>query len=138
MARLTDMLGSTEETTKTVETGDAATHLVEALEVLIEMIKENALTENEIEVLDETIDLITESVDVEELTEKKMSAKAKMAARQYRLKNKARLAVIAKKKKACMAKIAGKTDKLACGSDGRPHRIDRARSKAARMGAKSR
>lgn len=137
MARLTDMLDT--ETATTVETPETeATHLVEALQVLIDMINEGALTAEEVGVLDSTVDFITESVDTETLTERKMSPKALMAARKYRLKNKARLAIIAKKKAACMAKIAGKTDTMACGSNGRPHKIDRARAKAARMGAKSR
>lgn len=133
MARLTDMLGKEESMVSEVEHTNP---LAEALQVLIDMINENALTADEIEVLDDAITFVTEAE--EELTEKKMSAQAKMAARKYRLKNRAKLALIAKKKKACMARIAGKTDTLACGSDGRPHRIDKARAKAARLGAKSR
>ena len=136
MARLTDMLGTKEESTVEVTTEETTNHLAEALQVLIDMINENALTADEIEVLEDAITFVTETE--EELTEKKMTQQAKMAARKYRLKNKGKLALIAKKKKACMAKIAGKTDKLACGSDGRPHVIDKARSKAARLGAKSR
>lgn len=139
MARLTDMLATTD-----VETNEEITEntLVQALEVLIEMVKENALTAEELDMIDTTVDYITESVSTEieedeELTEKKMSPKEKMQAKKYRLKNKAKLALIAKKKKACMAKIAGKTG-MSCDSKGRPRKIDKARSRAARMGAKSR
>ena len=67
-----------------------------------------------------------------------MSAKAKMAARKYRKKNRAKLAMIAKKKKRCLVKIAGKTDKLSCNSKGQIKRIDKKRSRAAKRGAKSR
>ena len=45
---------------------------------------------------------------------------------------------IAKLKKRCKSKIAGKEDKLSCNSKGLVKRIDKARSKAARIGARSR
>jgi hypothetical protein len=67
-----------------------------------------------------------------------MSAAAKMKARKYRKKNRTKLKMIAKKKKRCMVKIAGKTDKFACNSKGQVKKIDKARSRAAKRGARSR
>jgi len=74
------------------------------------------------------------------LVEKKMSANELKVARRYRFKNRAKLARIATKKKDCMDKIReeGKQDKLSCGSDGRRHPIDKQRSRAAKLGARSR
>lgn len=117
--------------------------LIEALETLIEMVEQDVLTSDEIEILDEAVDFISEDFNgedeiEEELTEKRMSAKAKMAARRYRKKNRARLKIIAKKKKRCMTKIAGKTDKLTCNSKGRIKRKNKKRSRAAKRGARSR
>jgi hypothetical protein len=139
MARLTDMIEK-DELTEGAEV-DAREALIEALETLIEMVEDNALNLDEIEVLDEAISFIAEDFEdsvEEELTEKKMSPAAKMKAKKYRMKNKGKLKMIAKKKKRCMVKIAGKTDKMACGSDGRVHRIDKARARAAARGARSR
>ena len=114
--------------------------LTESINMLIGMIKDKSLNTDEMGVIDETINNIvkTPDADNEQLYEKRMSQKAKLAARRYRLKNKAKLAMIAKKKKRCQEKIAGKEDKFACGVDGRPHLIDKKRSRASRMGAKSR
>ena len=141
MARLTDMVEQEEVvTTEEVEytTKDA---LIEALETLIEMVEEDILSEDEVEVLDEAVDFITEDFDgedvEEELTEKKMSAKAKAKARKYRQKNRMKLKKIAKLKKKCMVKIAGK-EGMTCNSKGQVKRIDKARSKAAKRGARSR
>jgi len=139
MASLNDMV-NTEEVETNSSLNDS---LVEALETLIEMVEEGALTADEIEVLDEAVDFISEDFDgeedmEEELSEKKMSSAAKMKARKYRKKNRTKLKMIAKKKKRCLVKIAGKTDKLACDSKGRPHRIDKKRSRAAKRGARSR
>lgn len=138
MARLTDMVEKEEVTVETEMTTKEA--LIEALTTLIEMVEEDALTSDEIEVLDEAIDFVSVDFDdmEEDLMEKKMSAKAKMAARKYRQKNKMKLAKISKIKKKCMAKIAGKEDKMTCNSKGQVKRIDKARSKAAKLGAKSR
>lgn len=141
MASLTNMIknGVTDANTATNSTKEA---LIEALETLIEMVKEEVLTADETEVLDEAVDFISEDFDEieyeEELTEKRMSAKAKMAARRYRKKNRAKLKRIAKLKKRCMSKIAGKTDKMTCNSKGQIKRIDKARSRAAKRGARSR
>lgn len=134
MARLNDMI---ENDTGLMSTKEA---LIEALETLIEMVTEDVLTVDELEVLDEAIDFVsTDFGDSEEdLMEKRMSSKDKMAARKYRLKNKTKLLKIAKLKKRCKAKIAGKEDKLSCNSKGLVKRIDKARSKAARIGARSR
>lgn len=141
MARLTDLVEST-EVELTEEIIDVKENLIEALETLIEMAEEDAIDLDEMEILDDAIDFIAEGlddeIDEEELTEKRMSAKAKMAARRYRLKNRAKLKMIAKKKKRCMAKIAGKTDKLTCNSKGQVKRIDKKRSRAAKRGARSR
>lgn len=145
MAKLTDMV-NTEVETEVLETEELEVSLkeslVEALETLIDMVEDGVLSEDEIEVLDEAVEFITEDFDSEdaeeELNEKRMSAKAKMAARKYRKKNRAKLAMIAKKKKRCLVKIAGKTDKLSCNSKGQIKRIDKKRSRAAKRGAKSR
>lgn len=134
MARLNDMM---ENDMSVMSTKEA---LIEALETLIEMVTEDVLTVDELEVLDEAIDFVsTDFGDSEEdLMEKRMSSKEKMAARKYRLKNKTKLLKIAKLKKRCKSKIAGKEDKLSCNSKGLVKRIDKARSKAARIGARSR
>jgi len=101
---------------------DSNEELVEALHTLIEMIEENALNEDELEVLDSTIDFLSEDFDMDEedLTEakklKKMSAKAKMAARKYRMKNKAKLKMAAKKRKLKDKKL--KKKKEACKKKG--------------------
>ena len=145
MANLSSMVKTKVEvtdTTEVVETETMKETLIEALETLIEMVEEGALTADELEVLDEAVEFITEDFDgevvEEELTEKRMSAAAKMKARKYRKKNRAKLTMIAKKKKRCLVKIAGKTDKLSCNSKGQAKRIDKARSKAAKRGARSR
>ena len=156
MARLSDLVNnriSTKEVfeSETVETTEVVKEtLVEALETLIEMVKEDELTEDELQMLEDTVEFITKNSDdveedseeedseEEELTEKRMSAKAKMYARKYRLKNRAKLKMIAKKKKKCLVKIAGKTDKLTCNSKGQIKRIDKKRSRAAKIGARSR
>lgn len=128
MARLQDLI-------KETPTTDLKESLVYALETLIEMVKDNALTTDELNVLDEAVEFIANSE--EELTEKKMSAKALMQARKYRLKNKGKLAMIAKRKARCAVKIAGK-EGFACNSMGMPHKVDKARSKASMKGARSR
>lgn len=132
MARLQDLISNK---TTTATTTDLKESLVYALETLIEMVKDNALTTDEVKVLDEAVEFIANSE--EELSEKKMSAKALMHARQYRLKNKGKLAMIAKRKARCAAKIAGK-EGFACNSMGMPHKVDKARSKASMKGARSR
>ena len=134
MARLNDMIENDMDLMSTKEA------LIEALETLIEMVTEDVLTVDELEVLDEAIDFVsTDFGDSEEdLMEKRMSSKEKMAAKKYRLKNKTKLLKIAKLKKRCKRKIAGKEDKLSCNSKGLVKRIDKARSKAARIGARSR
>lgn len=134
MARLNDMI---ENDTGLMSTKEA---LIEALETLIEMVTEDVLTVDELEVLDEAIDFVsTDFGDSEEdLMEKRMSSKEKMAAKKYRLKNKTKLLKIAKLKKRCKSKIAGKEDKFSCNSKGLVRRIDKARSRAARIGARSR
>jgi len=140
MASLTNMVNkeTVVETNEEFTTKDA---LIEALETLIEMVEEDVLSEDELEVLDEAVDFITEDFDgedvEEELTEKRMSPKAKAAARKYRQKNRMKLKKIAKLKKKCMVKIAGK-ENMSCNSKGQIKRIDKARSKAAKRGAKSR
>lgn len=140
MASLSKMVNkeTVVETTSEYTTKDA---LIEALETLIEMVEEDVLSENELSVLDDTIEFITEDFDgedvEEELTEKKMSPKAEMAARKYRQKNRIKLKKIAGLKKKCMVKIAGK-ENMTCNSKGQVKRIDKARSKAAMRGAKSR
>lgn len=134
MARLNDMMKNDMGLMSTKEA------LIEALETLIEMVTEDVLTVDELEVLDEAIDFVsTDFGDSEEdLMEKRMSSKEKMAAKKYRLKNKTKLLKIAKLKKRCMSKITGKEDKLSCNSKGLVKRIDKSRSKAARIGARSR
>lgn len=139
MARLSDLINqSTDSVTTTETTNDT---LVEALHILIEMVTEGALTDEELSNLDETITFITESVvnGDEELNEKRMSAKALLQSRKYRLKNKSKLAMIARKKANCEAKLKldGKAG-YSCNSKGMIHKVDRSRSKAARMGARSR
>lgn len=134
MARLNDMM---ENDMGLMSTKEA---LIEALETLIEMVTEDVLTVDELEVLDEAIDFVsTDFGDSEEdLMEKRMSAKDKMDAKKYRLKNKTKLLKIAKLKKRCKSKIDGKEDKFSCNSKGLVRRIDKARSRAARIGARSR
>jgi len=125
MARLNDMVDYESELMEEVNTdgGENNEELVEALYTLIEMIEENALNEDELEVLDSTIDFLSEDFDMDEeedLTEakklKKMSAKAKMAARKYRMKNKAKLKMAAKKRKLKDKKL--KKKKEACKKKG--------------------
>lgn len=130
MARLIDMVKNMNsvEMTKTEK-------LVEALKMLIEMAEEEALNESDVELLETFFNEIIDGE--EELSEKRMSAKALMAARRYRLKNKGKLAIIARKKATCAARIEDK-EGYACDSKGVPHKVDRARSKAAKLGARSR
>ncbi len=133
MARLNNMMDINVSADTTKET------LIEALETLIEMVQEDVLDDDEVEVLDKVINFIAEDLDGEEaLNEKRMSSAAKMQAKKYRLKNKAKLNIIAKKKKKCSVKIIGKEDKLACNSKGQVKRIDKARSRASKKGARSR
>lgn len=139
MARLSDLINqSTDSVTTTETTNDT---LVEALHILIEMVTEGALTDEELSNLDETITFITESVvnGDEELNEKRMSAKALLQSRKYRLKNKSKLAMIARKKANCQAKLKldGKAG-YSCNAKGQIHKVDRSRSKSARIGARSR
>lgn len=132
MARLQDLIKNTTTEDTTVDLKES---LVEALETLIAMVKDDALTADELTVIDEAVEFIANSE--EELSEKKMSAKALMNARKYRLKNKGKLAMIAKRKARCAVKIAGK-EGFACNSMGMPHKVDKARSKASMKGARSR
>jgi hypothetical protein len=137
MPRLLDMLNlsNSPESQNTPQ-------LEEALGMLIEMVKENALKKNEMALLESTVDALIESIqqNTQALVEKKMSANELKVARRYRLKNRAKLARIAAKKKVCMDKLReeGKQDKFSCGSDGRRHPIDKQRSRAAKLGARSR
>ena len=137
MAKLTDMLDNDTliEESDEMDTKEA---LIEALETLIEMVEEDALNEDEIETLDETIEFISEDFGddfeetLSEATLKKMSAKKLMAARRYRMKNKAKLARAAKKRailnkrykaaiKRCKEKIKGKSG-LGCSTKGKIYR----------------
>lgn len=115
--------------------------LIEALKTLIEMVKEDALIEDELEILDDAIDFISEDFeDAEDFDEQldeaqklnKMSAKDKAKARKYRMKNKGKLKIQSKKRKmklkkfgakrkACAIKIAGK-EGYACNSKGKIYR----------------
>lgn len=142
MARLADLInqnGGVKNTSSVISKDSENNTLVEALTILIEMVSEGALTDEELTNLNETISFITESVveGEEELNEKRMSAKALIKARKYRLKNKSKLAMVARKKANCEAKLAGKPG-YSCNSKGQVHKIDRSRSKSARMGARSR
>ena len=140
MPRLLDMLNlsNSPESQNKVTTPQ----LEEALGMLIEMVKENALKKNEMALLESTVDELIESMhqNTQALVEKKMSANELRVARRSRFKNRAKLARIAAKKRVCMKKIReeGKQDKLSCGSDGRRHPIDKQRSRAAKLGARSR
>lgn len=109
MARLTDMVETEVEVNEELEMDavDAKDALIEALETLIEMVEDDSLNEDEIEILDGAVDFISEDFEdvedfEEELTEKtlnKMSPAAKMKAKKYRMKNKAKLKAAAKKRK---------------------------------------
>ena len=57
--------------------------------------------------------------------------------RKWRKRNRAKLKRIAKLKKRCMAKIAGK-EGFSCDSKGKPQRIDKKRSRIAKRAAKRR
>ncbi len=145
MARLSDLISeknTKNPVTKTeLEESTVNDSLVEALTILIDMISEGALTDEETTNLDETIAFITESIvnGEEDLNEKRMSASALLKARKYRLKNKSKLAMIARKKANCQAKLKldGKAG-YSCNSKGQVHKVDLKRSKASRMGARSR
>lgn len=115
--------------------------LLESLNVLLEMAKQGVLTLRDNIILDETIELIMIDEGDDVLTEKRMSAEALLKARRYRLKKRSQLARIAKKKQICMdrAKASGRNMYgFACGSDGTIHKVNKSRSKAARIGARSR
>lgn len=138
MARLTDMINNDVEAVETDETTIETNPLAEALEVILEMVNEDALTDDEMDVLGEALDFISEDFDEiedfeEELAEaqklNKMSAKDKAKARKYRMKNKAKLKAQSKKRKMklkkfsaarkkCAVKIAGK-DGYGCNSKGK-------------------
>lgn len=137
MPRLLDMLNlsNSPESQNTPQ-------LEEALGMLIEMVKENALKKNEMALLESTVDALIESIqqNTQALVEKKMSAHKYRLYVRNRLKNRADRARIAAKKKPCMDEIRkdGVQDKFSCGSDGRRRPIDKKRSRAAKLGARSR
>lgn len=112
--------------------------LLESLELLSELVESNAIVSHNFDLLDEAVDAILENSDL--LSEGHMTPKQLMAARRNRIKNKSKLAMIARKKQKCMdrLKASGKIAGMACGSDGTPHRINPKLSKAARKGAHGR
>jgi rhamnose utilization protein RhaD (predicted bifunctional aldolase and dehydrogenase) len=109
--------------------------ILEAIDVLINMTKENLLLKEDRDLLDETIEYIAEND--EELNERHMTSAEKMRAKKWRLKNKARLKKIAKLKASCRKKIKEK-EGWACDSKGHAHPVDKKRSKLMKKVAKTR
>ena len=110
--------------------------LIESLQTLIEMVEDNLLLDSEVRHIEDTIAFISEDDNAlldEALKLKKMSIKDKMRAKKYRMKNKAKLKIQAKKRsminkkfskkrKACAIKIAGKSG-WGCSITGKPYKV---------------
>ena len=110
--------------------------ILESLATLLGMVHEGIFTSSDQEMLDEMIGMIL--IDDGYLNEGHMTPKQLMAARRNRIKNHSKLEMIAKKKKLCMDRLKASGRDiygLACGSNGMPHRVNKARSKAARKGS---
>ena len=115
--------------------------LVESINILIEMIRDDALVTEEHELLETALDYIVESCDSDEFDEhlseaqklNKMSAKEKQESKKNRLKNRAKIKIqykkrklqlkkFAAKRKSCQEKIKGKAG-LGCNSKGKIYRV---------------
>jgi len=132
MASLSDMLKSNTE--EEIENDS----LIEALKTIIEMAENDELTEDEYNIIADSVVFISENEnenedeDLDEATLRKMKPMELKKARKYRKANKGRLIKAAKKRKLklkpfimarkkCAIKIAGK-EGIGCNSKGKPYK----------------
>jgi len=119
--------------------------LLEAIEILLEMAEGGIISSSEMKILDESIESLISSDD-DTLNEvfHHMTAARRQYMRNYKRLHKTDLKRVKRLKDRCknmlrMKKEAGlDISNLACGNNGKPHRVDKSRSKAAKIGARGR